>query len=77
MNVFSERVDELRVTMDHRNRVIFVEGANVIEKNGLEIAREAFRRRILPGADVSGESAPVQALAGLWTQADIDAYGAD
>lgn len=72
----TERTEELRVTMDHSNKVIFIDSANIIEKDGDEIARQPHRRPIVPGADVSGESAAVQALATLWTQADIDAYGA-
>jgi hypothetical protein len=63
----TEKTEEVRVSMDHSNQVIFVEEAIIIERDGEEIIRQASRRPIEPGADVSNESAAVQALAALWT----------
>jgi hypothetical protein len=56
---------------------IQVRTANIIEKDGLEIAR-AFHRHVLsPGDDVSGEDPKVQAIANaVWTEEVIAAYQA-
>ena len=56
---------------------IQVRTANIIEKDGTEIAR-AFHRHVLsPGADVTNEDPKVQAIANaVWTEEVIAEYQA-
>ena len=56
---------------------IQVRTANIIEKDGLEIARAFHRHVLAPGDDVSGEDPKVQAIANaVWTEEVIAAYQA-
>lgn len=51
--------------------------ANIVERDGVEIARSFSRHVIAPTDDVSSESAQIQAIAAaLFTQAVKDAYTA-
>jgi hypothetical protein len=56
---------------------IQVRTANIIEKDGKEIARTFHRHVLAPGDDVSGEDPKVQAIANaVWTEEVIAAYQA-
>jgi hypothetical protein len=54
---------------------IQVRTANIIEKDGVEIARNLHRHVVNPGDDLSGEDPKVQAIASaVWTEEIIEAY---
>jgi len=54
-----------------------VRTATVIERDGVEISRSFHRHALAPDADISGESAEVQAICNaVWTQEVKDAYAA-
>ena len=56
---------------------IQVRTANIIEKDGVEIARTFHRHVLAPGDDVSGQDPKVQAIASaVWTEEVIAAYQA-
>jgi len=56
---------------------IQVRTANIIEKDGVEIARTFHRHVLSPGDDVSGQDPKVQAIANaVWTPEVIAAYQA-
>ena len=51
--------------------------ATIIERDGVEISRSFHRHALAPDADISGESAEVQAICNAaWTQEIKDAYAA-
>lgn len=57
------------------NNSIQVRTANVIEKDGVEIARTYHRHVVSPGDDISREDPKVQAVANaVWTSEIIDKY---
>ena len=57
--------------------VVGVRTATVIKRDGVEISRSFHRRTILPNADITGESAEIQAVCNAaFTQARKDAYAA-
>ena len=54
-----------------------VRTATVISRDGEEISRSFHRKALAPNADISGESAEVQAICGaVWTQDVKDAWDA-
>lgn len=56
---------------------IQVRTANIIEKDGVEIAKSFHRHVLAPGDDVSGQDPKVQAIANaIWTEEVISAYQA-
>ena len=56
---------------------IQVRTANIIEKDGTEIARTFHRHVLSPGDDVTNEDPKVQAIANaVWTEEIIAAYQA-
>jgi hypothetical protein len=56
---------------------IQVRTANIIEKDGTEIARTFHRHVLSPGDDVTNEDPKVQAIANaVWTEEIISAYQA-
>jgi hypothetical protein len=56
---------------------IQVRTANIIEKDGTEIARTFHRHVLSPGDDVTNEDPKVQAIANaVWTEEVIAAYQA-
>ena len=67
--------DKIEIVGDYKH--IQVRTATVIERDGVEISRSFNRHVVAPDADVSGESAEVQAIAAsVHTQAVKDAYAA-
>lgn len=61
--------DKIEIVGDYKH--IQVRTATIIERDGVEISRSFHRHVITPGADVSGESAEVQAIAGVVHTAEI------
>jgi len=56
---------------------IQVRTANIIEKDGIEIARTFHRHVLSPGDDVTNQDPKVQAIANaVWTEEVIAAYQA-
>jgi len=73
----TERTVEDKVEIVGDFKHIQVRTATVIERDGVEISRSFSRHVVAPDADVSGESAEVQAIAAaVHTQAVKDAYAA-
>ena len=73
----TERTVEDKVEIVGNFKHIQVRTATVIERDGVEISRSFSRHVVSPDADVSGESAEVQAIAAaVHTQAVKDAYAA-
>ena len=67
--------DKIEIVGDFKH--IQVRTATVIERDGVEISRSFSRHVVAPDADVSGESAEVQAIAAaVHTQAVKAAYAA-
>tara|TARA_B100001939_G_scaffold285984_1_gene255969 strand:- start:2387 stop:2641 length:255 start_codon:yes stop_codon:yes gene_type:complete len=67
--------DKIEVVGDFKH--IQVRTATIIKRDNVEISRSFHRHVVAPDADVSGESADVQALAAQFhTQEIKDAYAA-
>jgi hypothetical protein len=67
--------DKIEIVGDHKH--IQVRTANVISRDGTEISRAFHRHVVAPDADISGESAEVQAIcAAVHTDAVKAAYAA-
>ena len=67
--------DKIEVLGDFKH--IQVRTATVIERDGVEISRSFSRHVVAPDADITGESAEVQAIcAAVHTQAVKNAYAA-
>ena len=61
--------DKIEIVGDYKH--IQVRTAIVIERDGVEISRSFHRHVVAPGADVSGESAEVQAIAAAVHTAEV------
>ena len=73
----SERTEQDKLELVGPFRHIQVRTATVIERDGVEISRSFSRHVVAPDADITGESAEVQAIcAAVHTQAVKDAYAA-
>ena len=73
----TERVEEDKIEVVGPYKTIQVRTATVVERDGVELTRAFERKALAPDADVSGESAEVQAIASaVWTQEIKDAYAA-
>jgi hypothetical protein len=73
----TERTEEDKIEIVGEFKHIQVRTATIIERDGAEISRSFHRHTVAPGADVSGESADVQALATQFhTDAVVAAYEA-
>ena len=67
--------DKIEIVGDYKT--IQVRTATIIERDGVEISRSFHRHALAPDADITGESAEVQAVCNaLWTQEVKDAYAA-
>ena len=67
--------DKIEIVGDHK--MVQVRTATIIERDGVEISRSFHRHALAPDADISGESAEVQAICNaIWTQEIKDAYAA-
>jgi len=71
----TERTEEDKIEVVGQYKTIQVRTATVVERDGVELTRAFHRKALAPDADVSGESAEVQAIANaVWTQEIKDAY---
>jgi len=67
--------DKIEIVGDYKH--VQVRTATVIERDGVEISRSFHRHALAPDADISSESAEVQAVCNaVWTQEVKDAYAA-
>ena len=67
--------DKIEIVGDYKH--VQVRTATIIERDGEEISRTFHRHVVTPDADISGESAEVQAICNaVWTQEIKDAYAA-
>jgi hypothetical protein len=65
--------DKIEIVGDYKH--VQVRTATVIKRDGVEISRGFHRHVVAPDADISGESAEVQAICvAVHTQAVKDAY---
>ena len=65
--------DKIEIVGDYKH--VQVRTATVIKRDGVEISRSFHRHTVAPNADITGESAEVQAICGaVHTQAVKDAY---
>jgi len=75
--MLTERTEQDKLELIGPYRHIQVRTAVVIERDGVEISRSFSRHVVAPDADITGESAEVQAIcAAVHTQAVKDAYAA-
>ena len=73
----TERTEEDKIEIVGPYKIIQVRTATVVERDGVELTRAFQRKALAPDADVSSESAEVQAIASaVWTQEIKDAYAA-
>ena len=83
----TERFENDKIEVVGTYKAVQVRRAEVIEKDGVEIARSFHRHSLQPGTlgesdalvdtDISGEDADVQAICNAaWTQSVKDAYKA-
>tara|TARA_R110000850_G_scaffold35365_2_gene94321 strand:- start:109 stop:360 length:252 start_codon:yes stop_codon:yes gene_type:complete len=71
----TEEQDKIEIVSEHK--MIQVRTATVIKRDDVEISRAFHRHVVAPDADISGESAEVQAIcAVVHTQAVKAAYAA-
>ena len=67
--------DKIEIVGDYKH--IQVRTATIIERDGVEISRSFHRHVVAPDADITSESAEVQAVCNaMWTQEVKDAYAA-
>ena len=73
----TKRTEEDKIEIVGIHKMIQVRTTTIIEEDGVEISRSFHRHTVAPGADVSGESAEVQAIAAaVHTDEIIAAYEA-
>ena len=73
----TERTEQDKIEVVGPYKTIQVRTATVVERDGVELTRAFHRKALAPDADVSSESAEVQAIANaVWTQDIKDAYAA-
>jgi hypothetical protein len=73
----TERTVEDKIEIVGDYKMVQVRTATIIERDGVEISRSFHRHALAPDADISGESAEVQAICNaVWTQEVKDAYAA-
>jgi hypothetical protein len=71
----TKRTEEDKIEIAGAHKIIQVRTATIIEEDGTEISKTFSRHSVVPGADVSGESTEVQAIANaVHTDAVITAY---
>jgi hypothetical protein len=71
----TKRTEEDKIEIVGQYKHIQVRTATIIEEDGTEISKTYSRHMITPGADVSGESSEVQAIASaVHTDAVVTAW---
>lgn len=69
--------DKIEIINKNSWSCVNVRTATVIKRDSAEISRSFSRRVIMPNADISGESAEIQAICNaVFTQTRKDAYAA-
>jgi len=75
--MLTERTEQDKIEIVSAHKFIQVRTATVIERDGTEISRSFSRHVVAPDANITGESAEVQAICNaVHTQAVKDAYAA-
>ena len=75
--MLTERTEQDKIEIVSAHKFIQVRTAVVIERDGVEISRSFSRHVVAPDADITGESAEVQAIAAaVHTDEVKDAYAA-
>ena len=73
----TKRTEEDKIEIVGTHKIIQVRTATIIEEDGTEISKTFSRHSVVPGDDVTGESAEVQAIAtAVHTDAVVTAYQA-
>jgi hypothetical protein len=73
----TEETVEDKIEIIGEYKIVHVRTATVIKRDGVEISRNFHRHTVAPNADITGESADVQAICNLvHTQEIKDAYAA-
>ena len=73
---FTER-QEYKVEVIPPYNILQVRRADIVEKDGVEVARTFHRHALVPGDDYSSEAEVVQQIAAAtWTPAIVAAYDA-
>ena len=73
----TERTEEDKIEVVGAFKHVHVRTATVIERGGNEASRTYHRHVLAPDADITGQSAEVQAICNAaWTQAVKDAWAA-
>ena len=73
----TERTEQDKIEIVSQHKFIQVRTATVIERDGAEISRSFSRHVVAPDADITGESAEVQAICNaVHTDAVKAAYAA-
>ena len=83
----TERSENDKIEVVNQYKTVQVRRADIVERDGVEIARTFHRHALVPGSvdeddnwtdtDISGEGADVQAICNAaWTQSVKDAYKA-
>jgi len=67
----TERTEQDKIEIVSQYKFIQVRTGTVIERDGVEISRSFSRHVVAPGADVSGESTEVQAIAAAVHTAEV------
>lgn len=74
MATFTER-HEHKIEIIPPYSILQCRRADIVEKDGVEVGRTYHRHVCVPGYDMSGECAEMQAVAGaLWTPEVVAAY---
>jgi len=60
--MLTERTEQDKIEIVSAHKFIQVRTATVIERDGVEISRSFSRHVVAPDADITGESAEVQAI---------------
>ena len=63
MATLTERTEQDKIEIVSQYKIIQVRTATIIERDGVEISRSFHRHVVEPDADITGESAEVQAIA--------------
>jgi hypothetical protein len=73
----TERTEQDKIEVVGTYKHVQVRTATIIERDGVEVSRSFHRHVVAPDADITGESAEVQAICtAVHTQAVKDAYAA-
>jgi len=73
---FTER-QEHKIEIIPPYNILQCRRADIVEKDGKEVGRTYHRHVKVPGSDMTGECAEMQAVANaLWTTEVVDAYNA-